>query len=309
MRWIVGIVLISAALLKAIELFLDPINAFVTRFDVLLGQVSIVVESLAGLAALSGLYWARVKWMAAILFMGLAAYSLSIALRGQANCGCFGPFRIHPLLTFGLDLAIVGGLSVPDQAGQVAMSATCALPLKRSIYWISNYRIFEILVACLMTCIVVSGWRESRRTGLWKISADQGRYVDVLEPDQWTGKELPIADSIDLDLSQGKWIVLLHQHDCTDCQAAVPRYKQLALQATDHPLRVAIVEVPPFGDIDISDSSCSYGRLREDHDWFIHTPMEIRLDDGIVVSASSKLPALALLKSESDQSDMRKRSP
>jgi hypothetical protein len=105
----------------------------------------------------------------------------------------------------------------------------------------------------------------------------------ILEPKQWIGKPLPIADAIDLDLAQGEWIVLLHRHDCPDCQAAVPRYERLALQQ-----RVALVEVPPYEELHASTTGAAHrGRLSSDREWFVQTPAELRLQDGVVLAVKS----------------------
>ena len=67
----------------------------------------------------------------------------------------------------------------------------------------------------------------------------------VLEPENWVGQRLPIADSLDIDLSAGNWTVLLHRHDCPVCREQVPRYEMRATAGE----QIAIVEVPPYGEI------------------------------------------------------------
>lgn len=118
-----------------------------------------------------------------------------------------------------------------------------------------------------------------------------GGYV-ILEPESWVGQQLPIAQYIDLDLSNGEWIVLLHRHDCSECQAAVPQYERLAASLPLGSPRVALVEIPPFGGEVVTEPICARVKLGGDRDWFVQTPMEIRLRDGIVTQASTELPAL-----------------
>jgi hypothetical protein len=45
---------------------------------------------------------------------------------------------------------------------------------------------------------------------------------------------------------------------------------------------IALVEVPPFGDFHPGEAACIYGRLSDDREWFVQTPVEIKLRDGIV---------------------------
>lgn len=49
------------------------------------------------------------------------------------------------------------------------------------------------------------------------------RY-EVLEPETWVGKELPILDNIDIGerLKKGAWLILFYHHDCPDCARAIP---------------------------------------------------------------------------------------
>jgi hypothetical protein len=113
----------------------------------------------------------------------------------------------------------------------------------------------------------------------------------VLEPEQWLGMPFPISEYIDANLSEGAWIVLFHRHDCPDCQEATPQYERLA-----HSRRVALVEVPPYGHELVGTGRARHARLRNDRNWFIQTPVEVQLNDGVVVSASTKLPAIAALE-------------
>jgi hypothetical protein len=60
----------------------------------------------------------------------------------------------------------------------------------------------------------------------------------------------------------------------------VPQYAQLAMQE-----QVALVEVPPYGDSHASANSALHlARLSDDRDWFIQTPVETQLADGLVIA-------------------------
>jgi len=111
----------------------------------------------------------------------------------------------------------------------------------------------------------------------------------MLQPETWIGKPLPIAEYIDADLSSGDWTILLHRHDCPEFQEAVPRYEDLAYQRN-----IAIVEMPPYNSELVADGPALHARLPDDREWFVQTPVEIQLDDGIVVNASTELPVITL---------------
>jgi hypothetical protein len=57
--------------------------------------------------------WRVAAWMSAgLLLTTLAALSLTSALRGQSDCGCFGNLKVHPGLTATVNLVALGLLVV-----------------------------------------------------------------------------------------------------------------------------------------------------------------------------------------------------
>jgi hypothetical protein len=113
---------------------------------------------------------------------------------------------------------------------------------------------------------------------------------EVLEPETWVGKKLPILEYIDIgkQLETGIWLVLFHHHDCPDCAAAVARYQEIArgLAGNEDFLQIALIEVPPYGQGQVSrNSPCVPGRLVDTKDWFVTTPAVALLTDGQVTSA------------------------
>lgn len=282
MRWIVGVFLIGAATLKAIELLSEPAVALTSPVGPWFMSAEVGAELGIGLLMLSGLYWRRVLWPALLLFMAFAAYSLSLALGGAESCGCFGSLKVHPWWTFMLDVAIVFGLLVSVWRGRrsARLERTGGRPI--AIVAIAS-------LSVLNTAILVH--YAASRTATEDDQFSTAGDLVILEPETWVGQPLPIATAIDLDLSQGQWIVLLHRHDCPHCEEAVPIYEDLAKKAGDR--QVALVEVPPF-DVETTtiESQCKLGRLNNDREWFVQTPVEIQLSDGIVTSASTDLPSL-----------------
>jgi hypothetical protein len=53
--------------------------------------------------------WRVAAWMSACLMLtALAALSLTAALRGQSDCGCFGSLKVHPGITTAVNLVALG---------------------------------------------------------------------------------------------------------------------------------------------------------------------------------------------------------
>ncbi|MEN8251873.1 MAG: hypothetical protein ABFS32_23330, partial [Bacteroidota bacterium] len=103
---------------------------------------------------------------------------------------------------------------------------------------------------------------------------------EVLEPETWIGKELPILEHIDIgeQLKTGNWLVMLYHHDCLGCTEAIPKIEQMArdLESSEGLLQFALIEVPPYGPPDAGPVSantlCDVGRLNLSKEWFVTTP-------------------------------------
>jgi len=113
---------------------------------------------------------------------------------------------------------------------------------------------------------------------------------EVLEPETWAGKELPILECIDIAerLKTGNWLILLYHHDCPDCSEAIRKYEQMArdLAGNGDFLRIALIEMPPYGPpLAPADSACTIGRLANAKEWFVTTPAVALLTDGTVNQA------------------------
>jgi hypothetical protein len=146
---------------------------------------------------------------------------------------------------------------------------------------------------------------------------DNGQLV-VLEPETWIGKPFPLtphltsvarvsdsslvgqafslsAPSSPLDLSTGRWTVLMYHHDCPKCQEALPEYMRLAdeLQTRGDDRDVLLLEVPPFGNETPTPSTAAHARLSDTREWFVQSPVEVRIDNGLVTLAALDLPSIS----------------
>ena len=159
-----------------------------------------------------------------------------------------------------------------------------------------------VVFASVSGAVVMAGFRSA-------MLAEDGTIVGpgevvVLEPTKWVGKRFPLLPFIeDLlgplkpgerplreRLAEGDWIVVLYHHDCPECRKAIPKYAELARQtaADANGPRVALVEVPPFGDanaIGVSlDAEYVCARLSDEKEWFVESPMEIEMRRGVIAA-------------------------
>jgi hypothetical protein len=278
MRWLAGLLLVLAAVLKAVQVWYDPSSSLTYPWGGLLLSIQIGTEFVIGFFVLSKVYWRGIRWVVISLFSAFAAYSLYLAANRAASCGCFGPIRISPWWSFSLDLTVVLGLLI---------SASRLEPIAEAKFghlaWCKFHRmaiLVLITVAVLGTAFAI--WSVGRRTWVGRDLLAIGS-ASILEPEEWVGKYLPIADFLDTDLSSGEWIAVLYRHDCPDCLEILPHYQQLALMNQ----RIALVEVPPYGDLTSAENGCHRCRLKNDRDWFVQTPVELRLRDGVVAAVKA----------------------
>jgi hypothetical protein len=281
MRWAAGLLLIAAALLKAEELADNPTIASIEWLGNYSLPTQIALELGVGLLLLSGLYWRYLRWFAVTLFAGFAGYSFYKAINGATSCGCFGPIEVHPWWTFTLDSVVVGGLLAAVWRERQAGGSIA----KRSERWLlrdfSSRRqaIAVVLGVVLMSGALLLRYASHRTAVADSVKPSSGDLV-ILDPETWVGQKLPIANSIDMDLANGDWMVLLHRHDCPVCLEKVPQYEQRANAGE----RIALIEVPPYGEMGARRQAGNHGQLKADHRWIIRTPVEIRLHDGLVTS-------------------------
>jgi hypothetical protein len=88
----------------------------------------------------------------------------------------------------------------------------------------------------------------------------------------------------------------MYHRDCPSCLAALPKYEALARgdRRLGDSSRLLLVEVPPYGSKSVRASeNFRHARLSGQREWFVQTPVEIRLKDGKVIGASHDLPSIA----------------
>jgi thiol-disulfide isomerase/thioredoxin len=120
---------------------------------------------------------------------------------------------------------------------------------------------------------------------------------EVLEPETWIGKELPILDHIDIgkQLKTGNWLIMLYHYDCPNCIATIPKIEQMAkeLQGNEDVLKFALIEIPPYGFAGTSPVNsnivCVTGKLNTSKEWFVTTPAIILVSKSNVTIVLSEI--------------------
>jgi hypothetical protein len=299
--WLFGFILLVAASLKFEQLYGNTPGATPgILFTPVLAAWLIQSELLLALWLLIGGF-ARLRFIVAVgCFSIFALVSGYEAMHAMASCGCFGNVKVPPTITAAFDVSAVVALCWTRRRPSPRPSVAAATEGERGESageegWPSRWR----LIAGITAAIVLSG-------GLWCIyfvkAAQAGATgastleLRVLEPETWIDKPFPLFDEIGASdpLKSGKWLVVLYHYDCEDCLKAIPVYQALA--ASQSPVRVAFIAMPPFataGQEPVAESTdYLHLRLRPDYDWFATTPVVIQLGDGRVLAAAEGAGAL-----------------
>ena len=222
-----------------------------------------------------------------LCFAAFSTITLYKALTGAASCGCFGKIHVNPWITlFSIDLPAVIALMVfhPQLSLNLHRPSIKHL-LREFITPIPAKRHFTAATSLGLIILAVT-------TPILALNAPAAvtSSYEVLEPETWVGRKLPILDHIDIgkELEKGNWLILLYHHDCPDCAKAIPKYEQIARDFAGNKdfLKIALIEVPPYGQTPISQNTlCTLGQLAETKEWFVTTPAVALLADAKVAAA------------------------
>ena len=296
-----GSLLLVAAVLKGWQLLIEPI----ANKDIWTNRAFLIftVEFELALAIwlLAGLF-KKAAWLAALSCFSLFSFiTFYKGITGAESCGCFGSVDVNPWITlFAIDIPAVIALSAfrpglslqpvmsflrkQEPIGAVLIEFLTPLPSLRRL--VIAFTI-GFTTLCVTTPILA-----------FNAPVKVTSSYEVLEPETWIGKELPILEYIDIAelLKKGTWLVLFYHHDCPDCAEAIPKYEQMARDLADSEdfLRIALIEVPPYGrDLASKPSPCALGQLANVKEWFITTPAMVLLKESKVMQTwEQKLPNL-----------------
>jgi hypothetical protein len=272
-RTTLGLVLAAAAGLKLQEWWGGAVSPTAPHSPV--ARLTLIeAELFLGLWLLSG-FAPTLAWRATLgCFTVFLAVALHRGISGLASCDCFGRLAVSPWATAALDAAAVGSLLIwrplPADGGADGRRVARVAGLAP-------------LLAVPLGVVLV----HTPPAGLPGPLRGRGDVV-ALEPERWAGLRFPLLPYVDIapELERGEWLVVLHRRGCAECRRRMPLYESLASRGR---MRVALLEVPPFGPVEAGGAGPRGGMVRghlvDSVDWFVQTPMSVRLRDGIVTDA------------------------
>lgn len=270
-RFVVGGILIAAAILKCYGAWRGEVPENALLRPIWAQVVLIGVELILGTWLISGI-GPRFSHIAAIVafscFLATAFYEV---VQQARSCGCFGPVRLDPRFTVGLDAVVLILLLSCWRACRIDSGIPRAL---------QKFILMAGCVAAVAAPVLMLRAGEP---------LDRPRVI-FLEPVRWTGTPFPLLRYINEgnDLRRGNWLVMLYRHDCPTCEAAMPAYLDLAKRVSARgkaPARIAFVEIPPVGENEVHAPDAFWLTLADNNEWAGATPIVVLLRDGIVESA------------------------
>jgi hypothetical protein len=208
---------------------------------------------------------------------------------GASSCGCFGAVQIPPWVTLVTDGGFLLALLFIAH-GVPALKTPRSLPT-RQVMAAGLWSLLSVVVAFGLTPSGTSAATTSGGPEIVSSGPVEGYYL----PDysNWVGQpfsQLDIArwiQGLPEDLDEGQQYLLFYRMDCEHCHELMEIFfaDELPLPTT----AVAIPERTGFPTVGVQPFVCDGCRLAElpdGVDWFLQTPVLVRLGNGVVECAA-----------------------
>jgi hypothetical protein len=217
-------------------------------------------------------FWLVSHWRSSasriVAIIAFSCFCIASAFKittGDSSCGCFGVLEIPPVVTFIVDIALLG-----------------LLFYWRPVVASGRLRIGLLLGAAVSISVLlvpVFNFSTSSITDIGHVLGDSN--LIVIDTTEWVGKRLPLANFVEGHQSylEGSWEMILYHEDCPVCQRLIGT----AIEDKNNPKRQVFVEVPPYkSPARESRDNLLWCKLTNTHDWFVGAPDVIELRDGVV---------------------------
>lgn len=237
------------------------------------------------------------RWTAIVMLAAFMPVLVGDLLLGASSCGCFGAVSVSPWVTLVMDVTFFIGLLVLGR-GEERLRLTPN---------VATSRVVALGLWTILSIVLAFGTRAPSLSG--PVTDDAGNPGAGTEnslpadayylPDypSWIGR--PFAD-LDIaswvrglpgDIASGSQYVIFYRKDCEHCHELMMLYFSGSLPAPT--TAVAVPERTGFPSENLQTFPCVECRKAElpaGVDWFLQTPVLVRLFDGIVECASEVDP-------------------
>jgi len=214
---------------------------------------------------------------------------ISELVMGASSCGCFGAVQVHPGITLSMDLGFFLGLWLLGR-GVPSLAMSSSVPTWR-VLTAGLWTVLSFAIAFGFNVSEPVAPLEERVGNETATIPPEGYYLP--QYDQWLGKswaEVPIAAWIQGapdDMDVGPHYLLFYRKDCEHCHELMEVFfvGPLAIPTT----AVAVPERNGFPEVGVQEfvcDECEHAELPAAVDWFLSTPVLVRLLDGVVECAA-----------------------
>jgi hypothetical protein len=235
------------------------------------------------------------RWIGIAMLTAFVPVLVGDLLLGASSCGCFGAIKVSPWVTLVTDVTFLFGLVVLGRK-EPRLAMTRNLPTSKVLI-AGIWSLLSVVVAFGTSApgATVPGGTdgsvvESPGNAALPLPAD-GYYMPQYQ--DWTGRpflELDVAlwaRNLPDDIGFGPQYVIFYRKDCEHC------HELMMLHFSGSPERsataIAVPERDGFPTENLQPFDCPECRLAElpaGIDWFLQTPVLVRLMDGVVECAA-----------------------
>lgn len=237
------------------------------------------------------------RWIGIAMLTAFLPVLIGDLALGASSCGCFGAVKVNPWVTLVTDVTFLAVLLVlGGREPKLALTPT-----------VPTWRVVVLGIVAVLAVALSFGLPSSAENGSEQESeraagtaADSplaaalprdGYYLPVYQ--DWIGqrfRDLEIAawvSTLPEDLDEGVQYVIFYRKDCEHCHALMELHFNTELPAPT--LAVAVPERTGFPTENVQPFSCGgcrHAELPKGVDWFLQTPVLVRLGDGVVECAA-----------------------
>ena len=313
-----GLILLVASILKMHQLITEPIVSKTFWESWMFFVIQIPLEFGLAIWLLSGLF-RKAGWLLSVFAFGVfIAATAQKVLVGAESCGCFGAIHVNPQITlFSMDIPFFIALMIFRPKGYKLLPP----PWPSAKHFFSVAVPTFIFLGCITAVLMLNKVEPVRISDpppttvvepvpqpqppqippvvpepnvppvvdVPSVVVDTNDSDPVIEP---AGPVWSILEQIDIgqSLSTGMAIIFFYHSDCPDCREAVPVYSDQYRQLGDDVIKLAFIEIPPYGPEDDSpmpqDTTAQSGKLAElekGKKWWIGTPYVVVTIDGVKI--------------------------
>lgn len=234
------------------------------------------------------------RWIGVAMLLTFVPVLIGDLVLGASSCGCFGAIKVNPWITFVTDITFLFVLLVFGRR-EPRLALTSSLPTSRVVV-AGIWCVLSVVIAFGLNAhaTVVDGdpvnGPNVNGAAAPPLPAD-GFYMP--QYDQWIGQlfvGLDIASwtsNLPEDIDLGPQYVIFYRKDCEHCHELMALYFSGSLEQPT--TAIAVPERDGFPTENLQPFECTECRIAElpsGIDWFLQTPVLVRLMDGVVECAA-----------------------